>query len=163
MKKIVRQALLPLTGLPLRQVGRSGMMFSAHFGNLLEIPGPDHSIKKTYEWTVQVQCAWRIAQGTRIIVAYRDFYYSDVPLKNLDVMNKKSFNSVLDGLCQEFESSPPIVTAVESDDTGGFALRLSRDYGLEVFTDENPESGKHWRIFEAGNQGRSFVFPPSET
>jgi hypothetical protein len=163
MKKTVHQALAPLMGLPLCHIGRSGNMVLLQFGELREISARDGGTHAVHEWTVQVQCPWRITQGTRIVVAYRDFYYSDVPLKNLDVMSKSRFNTVLDTLCKEFELNPPRVSSVEADDTGGFSLRLNADYRLEVFPAENTESGKHWRIFEPGILGRSFVFPPSET
>jgi hypothetical protein len=39
---------------------------------------------------------------------------------------------------------------------------LSHGYRLEAIPAENTESGKYWRIFEPGIQGKSFVFPPSE-
>ncbi len=114
------------------------------------------------DWTIQVQCPWRISQNSRIVIAYRDFYYSDVPLSNLAVMSKSRFNSVLDTLSEEFETTPPVVDAVETDDSGGFSVCLSHDYRLEVFPAESTTSGKHWRVFQPGIQGGSFVFPASE-
>ena len=138
-------------------------MLVVHFGNLHEVSGPGGSAQAVHDWTIQIQCPWRISQGTRIVVAYRDFYYSDVPLKNLDVMSKSRFNSVLGTLCAEFEANPPSVSSVEVDDAGGFSVHLSHDYRLEVFPAENLESGKHWRIFEPRIMGKSFVFPPNET
>ena len=163
MKKTIQSALSPLIGLPWRYAGRSGNMLVVHFGNLHEVSGPGGSTQAVHDWTIQIQCPWRISQGTRIVVAYRDFYYSDVPLKNLDVMTKSRFNSVLSTLCAEFETNPPSVSSVEPDDAGGFSVHLSHDYRLEVFPAENLESGKHWRIFEPGIMGKSFVFPPNET
>jgi hypothetical protein len=161
MKKIVRNALLPLLRLPLRCVGRSSSMLWLHFGEPHDTTTRDTSAKAKYDWTMQIQCPWRISQGTRIVLAYRDFYYSDVPLASVAVVNKSRSNSVLDSLCAEFEATPPSVTAVESDDTGNFTVRMTHDYHVEVFPAESMESGKLWRIFEPGAGGRSFVFPPS--
>ncbi len=162
VKKTINQALAPLIGLPWRHVGRSGNMLLLQFGDLHEVSARDGSSQSVYHWTIQIQCPWRISQGTRIVIAYRDFYYSDVPLSNVAVVSKSKFNTVLETLCAEFETSPPRVTSVESDDTGGFSIRFSSDYCLEVFPAENTESGKHWRIFEPGMMGKSFVFPPSD-
>ena len=163
VKKIIYQALKPLVGLPLRHIGRSSSMLWLHFGDLHEVSNPDGSIKAVHDWTVQVQCPWRISQGGRIVIAYRDFYYSDAPLSNMAVMNKSRSNSVLESLCAEFEGKPPRVGSVDADDAGSFSVRLSDDYRLEVFPAENTESGKHWRIFQPGVLGKSFVFPSDET
>lgn len=162
VKKIIYHALAPLIGLPLRNVSRSANLLCLRFGNP-RVVSESGGAKAVPDWTLQVQCPWRISQNTRIVIAYRDFYYSDVPLSNLAVMNKSRFNSVLDTLSAEFETNPPLVEVVETDDAGGFSVHLSHDYRLEVFPGESAESGKLWRIFQPGMQGGSFVFPPSET
>jgi hypothetical protein len=77
-------------------------------------------------------------------------------------MNNSRYYSVLGSLGAEFEATPPRVISIDSDDTGAFSLHLSDGYRLEAIPAENTESGKQWRIFEPGFQGRSFVFPPSE-
>lgn len=162
MKKIVRKALKPLGGLPLRQINRSANMLSLHFGNLHDLSARGGEANWVYDWTLQIQCPWRISQGDRIVAAYRDFYFSDVPLKNVDVMNRSRFDSVLAHLRAEFDTTPPRVVSLEADDTGNFSINLSHDYCFEAFPAENMESAKSWRIFEPGPEGRSFVFPPSD-
>lgn len=137
-------------------------MLVLHFGEVREVSARDGGVQTVYDWTMQIQCPWRISQETRIVIAYRDFYYSDVPLKNLDVVSKSRTNSVLETLNAEFEMSSPHVAAVESDDTGMFSVRMSSGYHIEAFPAESMESGKLWRISEPGAEGRSFVFPPSE-
>lgn len=146
----------------MRHVGRSGNMMTAHFGTPHEISTRDGAVRTVHDWTIQIQCPWRITQGTRIVIAFRDFYFGDAPLKNVDVMSKSKSNSLLDIISKEFEMNPPFVKAVDVEDTGDFNVKMSSDYQLEVFPTENLEPGKHWRIYEPGSQGRSFVFPPSE-
>jgi hypothetical protein len=137
-------------------------MLSVEFGDLHEVSTREGGNKSVYGWTIQIQCPWRISQSGRIVAAYRDFYFSDVPLKSVDVMNKSRFDSVLLHLCAELDALAPVVTSVESDDTGGFTVNMSHGYRLEVFPAESMESGKHWRIYEPGILGKSFVFPPEE-
>jgi hypothetical protein len=163
VKKVIYQALTPLLGLPLRNISRSANVLCLHFGDPRAVSERDGSAKAVHDWTIQVQCPWRISQSGRIVIAYRDFYYSDVPLKNLDVISKSSSNAVLDTLSKEFDATPPRVNAIENDDTGAFSVHLSHDYRLEVFPGESTESGKHWRVFQPGIQGRSFVFPSTES
>lgn len=163
VKKIIYQALTPLLGLPLRNISRSANLLCLHFGDPRVVPDRSAGAKSVPDWTMQIQCPWRISQNGRIVIAYRDFYYSDVPLSNLAVMNKSRFNSVLDTLSAEFDATPPVVGAVETDDSGAFSVHLSYGYRLEVFPAESMESGKHWRFFQPGGEGGSFVFPPSET
>ena len=157
---MIRQALAPLVRLPMRHIARSSSMLWLDFGEPREISG---GTKIIYDWTIQIQCPWRISQGTRIVLAYRNFFYSDAPLTNVAVMNKSRSNSILDGLCAEFAVTPPVVASTDSEDNGAFSLRMTSDYCLDVFPAEGAESGKLWRIFEPGHDGRSFVFPPSET
>ena len=137
-------------------------MLLLQFGNPHEVSASDGGTKMVHDWTIQIQCPWRISQHNQIVIAYRDFYYSDVAKNSQAVMNKSRYDSVLGSLCAEFEAAPPRVSSVDSDKTGAFSLYLSDSYRLEAIPAENTESGKHWRIFEPGFQGRSFVFPPSE-
>jgi hypothetical protein len=163
MNKAIYHALKPLVGLPLRHISRSSNMLFVQFGEPREISSRDGGFKAVYEWTVQIQCPWRISQHSRVVIAYRDFYYSDVAQNNQAVMNKSRYDSVLSSLCTEFETIPPEVVSIETDDTGAFSLHLRDDYRLDAIPAENTASGKHWRIFEPGTDGRSFVYPPSET
>jgi hypothetical protein len=136
-------------------------MLLLQFGRPHEVSARDGSTKTVHDWTIQIQCPWRISQHAHIVIAYRDFYYSDVAQNNQAVMNKSRYDSVLGSLCKEFEATPPRVLSIDSDATGAFSLHLSEGYRLEAIPAENTESGKHWRIFEPV-QGKSFVFPPSE-
>jgi hypothetical protein len=162
VNKIIQNALAPLVGLPLCHLGRSSNMLLLQFGYLHEVSARDGSTKTVHDWTIQIQCPWRISQHSQIVIAYRDFYYSDVAKNNQAVMNKSRYDAVLGSLCAEFEATPPRVISVDSDDTGAFSLHLSDEYRLEAIPAENTESGKHWRVFEPGVSGKSFVFPPSE-
>jgi hypothetical protein len=162
MNKVIYHALKPLIGLRLRHMSRSSNMLFLQFGEPHEISSRDGGFKAVYEWTIQIQCPWRISQHSRIVIAYRDFYYSDVAQNTQAVMNKSRYDSVLGSLCAEFNATPPRVISVETDDTGAFSVHLSEDYRLDAIPAENTASGKHWRVFEPGIEGRSFVFPPSD-
>ncbi len=61
-------------------------------------------------------------------------------------------------LCSEFAKTPPVVMTVQPDDVGGFCVRLSNDYRLDVFPDESDETCEYWRIFQPGVAGKHFVF-----
>jgi hypothetical protein len=162
VNKIIQNALAPLVGLPLCHLSRSTHMLILQFGYLHEISISNGSTKMVHDWTIQIQCPWRISQNNHIVIGHRDFYYRDVAQNSEVIMNKSQYDSVLASLCVEFEATPPRVGSVDSDATGAFSLHLNDGYRLEAIPGENTESGKHWRIFEPGIQGRSFVFPPSE-
>jgi hypothetical protein len=162
VNKLIQKALVPLIGLRLRHISRSSNMLFLQFGEAREISSRDGGLKAVYDWTIQIQCPWRISQHSRVVIAYRDFYYSDVAQNNQAVMNKSRYDSVLGSLCTEFGTAPPRVILIDTDDTGAFSVHLSDDYRLDAIPAENTASGKHWRIFEPGTDGRSFVFPPSE-
>jgi hypothetical protein len=45
---------------------------------------------------------------------------------------------------------------------GGFSVRFSLDYRLDVFPDSSLDSSEQWRIFQPKVDSRHFVFPSDE-
>jgi hypothetical protein len=157
----IQKALQPLIGLPLRCVGRAANMLWIHFGEYQEIPDRKGGTRSVGEWALHVHCPWRICRLGRIVVAYHDFYDSPdgAPLDDWDSPGMSQFDHQVDILSAEFESTPPLVSSVEPDDVGGFAMHLSRDYRLDVFPDDSVAGEEHWRLFQPGpEQSHHFVF-----
>jgi hypothetical protein len=136
-----------------------------HFGEMLESPAYGGGTKTVGDWAVHIQCPWRISQRGRIVIAYHDFYYSPAgdDLEDWDKFGSSQFDSAATLLCAEFQTSPAVVASVQPDDVGGFFIRFSQDYRLDVFPDTSFDSSEPWRIFQPRLDSEHFVFPPDET
>ena len=160
-KRRIPQALEPLVGLPLRCIGRAANIVWFHFGKLREVPGYGGGTKLVGQYAVHVQCVWRLVCRGRILIAYRDFYYSakGKPLEDWDSSSKSRFDILARRLSSQLESSAPLVRSVKADDVGGFSIVLSRGYRLDVFPDSSDRDGEDWRIFQPASRSRHFVVP----
>ena len=165
MNSSIQQALAPLVGLPLHSIGRAANMVWLHFGEMREVSVRGGGTKTVGDWAIHIQCPWRISRSGRIVIAYHDFYYSPDggDLEDWDKLGASQFDSAATSLRTEFEAVPPVVASVQTDDVGGFSIRFSQDYQLDVFPDTSFDSSEHWRIFQPRVDSGHFVFPPDET
>jgi hypothetical protein len=165
MSITVQDALTPLVGIPMRSIGRAANLLWLHFGRMRDVPAQDGAMKSVGEWAVHIQCPWRICRSGQIVVAYHDYYYKPDgnPLNDdWDSHGKSRFDFVARGLITEFETTPPTVASVTPDDVGGFSLRFSGEYRLDVFPDDSQGSSEHWRIFQPVQGSRHLVFPETD-
>jgi hypothetical protein len=157
----IQQALMRLVGLPLRFIGRAANLLWLHFGATHEVAARGGGTKTVGDWAIHVQCAWRLCRHGRIELAYRDYYYSadGDALDDWDTPGKSRFDRLAAVLGREFETTPPVVHSVTTDDVGGFSLTLSHDYRLDVFPDHSShdDDSEHWRLFEPGSDREHFV------
>jgi hypothetical protein len=156
----INDAFQPLEGLPLRCLGRAANMLWVHFGELRETVSPLGRKRETGEWALHVQCAWRICQRGRIVVANGDFYRSPSgdPLDDWDTFGNSAFDATVAALNEEWTDSPPQVTSIRVDDVGGFSLQLTHDYRFDVFPANSNEHVEHWRLFQPAADRQHFVF-----
>lgn len=149
--KNISEVLQSIVGLPLRRLGRAANMLWLGFGADREGVSPLGRVRLDSEWALHVQCVWRLCQSGRIVIGYRDFYYSinGDALDDWDSSGTNCFDVVTAKLRTEFEIDPPTVQRVESDDVGGFMMELERDYRLAVFPDGATEN-ERWRLFQPG-------------
>lgn len=162
---IIQKTLAPLVGLPLRRIGRAADLLWVQFGEMRELPDRRGGTRTVGEWSLHVQCPWRITRPPTILVARGDCHYvagSDEPY-DWDAAGESRFDRCAAPLNREFESSPPTVEAVVTDAVGGFSLRLTGGYIFEVFPDDSTGSDtEHWRFFQPGRDESHFVFPEPE-
>jgi hypothetical protein len=156
----VQQALSPLVGLPLRAIGRATNMLWLQFGEMREVPARGGGTKNVGDWALHIQCPWRLCRPGQIVVGYHDFYYdlTGKPLDDWDKPGHSRFDHAAAALRRQFETSPPLVDSATPDDVGGFTLRLSPDYQIDVFPTSGDDSTEHWRVFRPGDLDSHFVF-----
>jgi hypothetical protein len=164
MKSKIESFLSCLIGLPLWSIGRAGDIEWFAFGNeRREVPGRDNVTKIVSEYSLHVQCAWRIRNQDKIIVASRDRFYppGNDPLSNLeefewDTPGGNRLDELISKLLEERSLNPFIVISVRADTVGGVNINLIEGYRLEIFPDDSLSS-EYWRFFKPFSEQEHFI------
>lgn len=150
IKDKIHQSLSALIGMPLWAAGRAADLAWFHFGQRRTVKDFRGNPKEVGEFALHLQCAWRIVQGDRVVVASRDLYYpagsntTEVPEGfRWDVQGANRLDERLERFLQD---ASPFVVHVEAGLAGAFHLFLGNNVSLEVFPDDSFD-GEHWRLF----------------
>lgn len=157
--------LRQLVGLPLWSIGRAADLVWFAFGNERRDVAQANGISKTVsEYSLHLQCAWRIRRKDAILVASADrFYpagenpYADLLEFKWDIPGANQLDERVFKLLQDYGSSLPVVESAVADLTGSFRLSMSHSLFLEAFP-ANSISREYWRLFRPYSQAKHFVF-----
>ena len=161
MRTQVQKALEVLIGEPLWSSGRAADLEWFQFGQRRSVKDVRGDTKEVGEYSLHVQCAWRISHGDQVIVGSRDLYYPpeeiDDPPDDFD-WDVQGANRRDKRIAQLFENETRqfLVRQVEVGAAGSFTIVLDDDYALEVFPQDSL-SGEHWRIFRPYVEEPHFV------
>lgn len=164
MKKQVEKIVQQLIGLPLWSIGRAGGLVWFAFGvERREVLLRKGRKKIVSEYSLHLQCPWRIRKRSKIIVGYGDRSYpsGDDPYKEfLETEPDKIGNNQLDQrtlkLIMDHKQSPLIVRSVKSDASGGIYIAFNQGYSLDVFPSSSL-STEYWRFFKPASEEDHFV------
>jgi len=146
-----------LVGLPLSDTGRAGNMRIFDFG--------EESAETGYaQFTLHVQCAWRIERHGQIWTGSADHYVApdgdcerrwdpDTRSDNLQDVRLREFIEGPPGGGRTGE--PPRVEHVEADTFGDITLYFVDGFVLMTFV--SGVCGEVWRMFEPGSGKQHFV------
>ena len=139
-------------GLPLWASGRGADMQWFAFGNQRQAVSHSGTSRAVGDYSLHVQCPWRIVRGDAIVVGSRDLYYpadetAEVPPEfdyDYDGMKTRRDRRV-DALLEN-ATTAYIVTDVRVGAAGAFQIHLDEGYALEEFPDDSAEA-EDWRFF----------------
>ncbi len=145
MEQEVSRALARLVGLPLWSSGRAADLQWFAFGSERRaIPLRNGGSKVVSEYSLHVQCAWRIRRANRILVASGDLGYpaGDDPYADVadfawDVQGSNQRDARITELFEEYGESALIVERVDTGKAGEFSLAMRGDVRLDVFPDNS--------------------------
>jgi hypothetical protein len=163
MREEINSELRKLSGLKLQYAGRASNLFWLGFGEMISVRRRKGT-ERMAEYSLHIQCSWRITKGNKIVVASRDFYYprSDWDEENddfdWDVQGTNRFDEKIKNFL-EVVKGQLIVERIDSDDIGGIKVHLSDKYVLEAFPDnsEEDEYSEYWRFFNMKDASPHFV------
>lgn len=165
MNNQIEQTLQPLIDLPLWSIGRAGSLVWFAFGKeRREVSLRDGTKKIISEYALHIQCAWRIRQRNKIIVASGDLFYppGDRPYDKLqdfdwDGPGGNQLDQRVSKLLDRQNHSLIMVLSIKADETGNICLALNQEYFLDVFPD-NSITSEYWRFFKPYSEDKHFVF-----
>jgi hypothetical protein len=104
------------------------------------------------EYRLHVQAPWRIVKANRIAVGSIDARW---PITDADSefdpdRDRSLCEHKMRSLLDEHRSQPLVIKSVFVHDVGGFQLRLSDGYVLEVIPASSREDYEHWRLIGPG-------------
>jgi hypothetical protein len=164
MKDQIEKAIQPLVGLPLWSMGRAGGLIWFAFGvERREVTTRKGSTKIVSEYSLHVQCPWRIRDHSRIFAGHGDrFYpsgddpYRDFSENELDKIGNNQLDQRASKFMMDHEQSPLIVRFVKADEIGSISIILNQDYSLEIFPSSSL-STEYWRLFRPSSEEDHFV------
>jgi hypothetical protein len=152
------EKLQVLIGLRLNAIGRAANMLWLDFGERRESTSSRGQQRVTGDWSLHVQCAWRLCAAGRMLTARSDFYCSPggEVLEDWDTIGATAFDAAARSLGELLACEPCFVVSAETDDVDGIRLEFSGGRRLDVFPDGSV-TGEHWRLFRPGMEERHFV------
>lgn len=169
VRERIEQRLSVLVGLPLWGMGRAADLEWFQFGGKRGVEDRRGEHRTVGDWTLHVQCAWRIVQAGTILVASQDLHWPAGIQTSADLDVTEEGNWAWDrsgprrldertaALRQVLDTNSPLVEAVEADAVGSLHVGFNGGYALEIFPDTTLEDMEHWRFFEPHRQTAHFV------
>src|SRR5574344_1426231 len=143
MTGLIEEKLKVLINQPLLDIGRASNLLWLSFGErVVTINRKGNEIQKG-KYALNVQCAWRLTQNSRIIVASKDIYLPKTGLE-YDSFNWEEYgNNRFDERISSF--------------------KIDFEFGVkfELFPDDSLEE-EFWRFIINGNKSEHFVYIDKE-
>jgi hypothetical protein len=161
----IRDALLPLRGLPLWDAGRAATMLWLQLGERVHAPTSRDPERITGDFALHVQCPWRISGHGGVVTGSADvFTPANASIPEWEFDPDRPGNAIADRELRRWLESyahrPLAIVEVEVDRCGGFSLQLSEGFAFDVFPDasaQDPEYGEYWRLLRPGQEIPHFV------
>ena len=160
MKNKIEKALGQLVGLGFTRTTRTGATECIKFGVLYRVVDRKGIECQIGEFSIHLQCPWRITKGNSLIVGsddvveqpnetaeYDENFDWDVKMGNLRDVKMANF----------IKSGKYIVESVKSDDIGGFELAFNDDIKLTVFPTSSSQNfySEHWRLLDNRDEDKN--------
>ncbi|MGE0545851.1 MAG: hypothetical protein AB7R00_02255 [Kofleriaceae bacterium] len=163
----IEAALSPLTRLALSTAHRAADLqmfgFGATHTRTIRFGPRKGEQGEVHEYSLHIQCAWRVCGPAGIVVGSNDLNYSNGsdPLNTPKDWNRDAANANRrDQRIREWLARGPfVVEGTCADVFGGFSMRLAGGFSLDVFPDDSldGEYSEHWRLLRPGDTSSHFL------
>ncbi len=162
MKNQIEQTLEILVGKPFVNSYRALDLDMFFFGKKHTTITNNGNPRELGEFAFHVQCAWRITDATKIIVASRDRWYPNEDSQIVpEDFDWSKYGNRRDKRMEEFLqkyaiNESLIVKAVQADDIGTVKIELANGFGFDIFPDDS-FTEEYWRFFKTKSEDEHFV------
>jgi hypothetical protein len=164
MQANVERHLHAIVGKRLLRSDRAADMEMLAFGEPRKVRTFKGDIKEVGEYSLHIQCPWRIMGPAGIVVGSHDVHYVSEASPHERASNSEEARDQIDHTLRDermnslLGASPLFVESVQADSAGGFRLALTGGYTLEVFPDASPGGRlEMWRLLSPGTEREHFV------
>lgn len=160
MQEQINSKLHCLVGLPLEDLGRAGDLVWFSFGKPRMVKTFVGGEKKVADFSLHVQCSWRITIHNQIVVESDDVYrpnsrYRDSKSEFLwDVPGANCLDEKI-AIVPDLKKDN-VVESVLSNHEGGLKITLNKGYVLDITPDDTSEN-EMWRFFAPFSDQPHFV------
>lgn len=151
LQEKVNEVIQCLIGCPLNEFGRAANLFWFIFTNITLHNPKENKSQIASEYSLHIQCQWRIRKGTQVLIGHRDLRTPKDYPENLDIEDfdyDEIGSSRFDMLCEEFQDifSQLKVDSANANELGELTIFFEKDYILETFIDSSLDT-ENWRLF----------------
>ncbi len=164
MRSQIVRATSVLLRLPLWKSNRAADLEVFHFGGPRMTLDRNHHTVEVGDYTLSVQCPWRITRDDRIIVGNSDLYYppkseAEQPLVDFDWDRKINRRDEL--LRSVFDNTGKLtVSRVDVGDAGAVTISMDNNFKLDLFPNDSADD-EYWRLFRPTIDAPHFVVSSS--
>ncbi|WP_294361036.1 hypothetical protein [uncultured Clostridium sp.] len=142
-----------LEGKNLDSIGRCSDLVWLAFGNMISRWNERKKASiKVPEYSLHIQCPWRIIYKSQIVLGSRDVYlpssiHTEDQLFEWDIEGNNRFDE-LKNLFSNKKDNKFLVKLFEVQDDGSIKITFYNDYVFEVVPDTSSAEEEMWRFFE---------------
>lgn len=157
---VVYDRLKIIENLPLRYFGRACNLFWIGFGKLVKRKNSRGIYDEIAEYSLHIQCPWRIVRNNVIVIASQDIY---IPKTNIewtedfdwDVQGENIFDEKTNQFFSNYNDNL-IVSRVLVDEYGGLEIDFNDEFKLQIFPSASVDE-EVWRFFKTKDLNSHFV------
>ena len=162
LQRRIEEALTDLVSLPIWGTCRALNMQMFDLGKCRTTVNAKGKRVEVSEYSLHIQCPWRIVGPEGIIVGSEDRNYpedEESDWSEFDPDGPTRSEARISGWLEQHEESPLVVDSVEANHVGGFKLFLSKGFVLEVFPAHSlrGETCDYWRLIRPSEGASHFV------
>jgi hypothetical protein len=161
MRREIERATTVLIGKVLLQCNRAADLAAFHFAIRPKVQSRGSDLGEVGEYSLHVQCPWRITRADQVVVGSSDLYYRAKvdPANSLEDFDWDREPNRRDELLRDmFEKAEDgfLVQELNVGEAGSLHIVMAGGLSLDVFPNDSV-GGEHWRLFNPSSNDPHLV------
>jgi hypothetical protein len=150
----IEAALSVLIGMPIWDASRALNLIMLDIGDPIEVQNRRGETVQIGTYKLHIQCSWRIVGKEGMVVGSHDIYE---PSSGCTVGSEFDsdaqptlYDERMDAWLDKHRRRPCQIKSVDADEVGGFSMKLTGGYKLDVIPVSSGPKDEHWRMLGPG-------------